>query len=188
MQKRGMLSFLTRRRAEREAGERIYAAIVAASRRPAFYERLGVADTVSGRFEMLAVHFYPVVHRLMYVPDGDPGLARRISEIFVTDMDDAQRALGIADLKVPKRMKSLYGAFAGRLKAYREAIAEGNGALERALERNVFPEGGAHGAAGSLAGYLAAAVGQLETASLSELRAGRLPYPEPTFPEEGGAS
>ncbi|MGQ7792959.1 ubiquinol-cytochrome C chaperone family protein [Faunimonas sp. B44] len=183
-----MLSFLTRGRAEREAGERIYAAIVAASRRPVFYEQLGVADTVSGRFEMLAVHFYPVVHRLMYVPEGDPGLARRVSEIFVTDMDDAQRALGIADLKVPKRMKSLYGAFAGRLTAYRDALAEGGGAVERALARNVFPEGAASGAAEALAGYLAAAVGQFEAASVAELRAGRLPYPEPIFPEEGGAS
>ena len=38
--------------------------IVAQARQPAFYTALGVPDTLDGRFELIALHGFLVMHRL----------------------------------------------------------------------------------------------------------------------------
>ncbi len=55
---------------------------LAAARRPSFYLRCGVPDTLQGRFEMVALHLFPVLHRLMHDPGDDPELARLIAEAW----------------------------------------------------------------------------------------------------------
>ena len=42
----------------------LYGRIVAQARRPEFYTVCGVADTVPGRFEMIALHMFLVLYRL----------------------------------------------------------------------------------------------------------------------------
>ncbi|MYZ48478.1 ubiquinol-cytochrome C chaperone family protein [Propylenella binzhouense] len=174
-----MLRHWRRSREERDSAERLYAAVVDAARRPEFYEGLGVPDTVEGRFELLALHFYPVIHRLMYRPDGDPELARRLSEAFVRDMDAVHREMGIGDISVPKRLKKLYGVFAGRISAYRDGLRQGGEALADVLDRTIFFGRSDRQAAARLAAYLAEAVAGLEDADLAEWRAGAVRYPGP---------
>ena len=87
-----MFRFSAGRRAERDAAAAIYAAALAAARRPSLYRDYGVSDTLEGRFEMAALHLFPVFHRLMHDPGDDPELARRVSEHLVDDMDGALRA------------------------------------------------------------------------------------------------
>ncbi len=43
---------------------KLYGAIVAQARLPVFYQRLGVPDTLEGRFLVLSLHLFAVLHRL----------------------------------------------------------------------------------------------------------------------------
>jgi cytochrome b pre-mRNA-processing protein 3 len=171
------MTFFFRRRSERLAAEELYAAVVAAARRPELYIDHGVADTPEGRFEMIALHLFALTHRLMHEPGGDPELARRVTESFVTDMDASLRELGVGDLSVPKRMKKLFASFAGRLTAYEKALAEGGDALAAAIARNVFPDGEVKGRALPLAKHLLATIQAMGQADLAELRLGKATFP-----------
>jgi cytochrome b pre-mRNA-processing protein 3 len=179
-----MIFFLARRRSERGAADRLYAACVEAARRPALYQDYGVPDTLQGRFEMLALHLFVVLDRLVHEPGDDPRLARLVSESFVADMDSAFREMGVGDLSVPKRMKTLYRSFAGRIAAYRGAMAAGDEALVSAVARNIFPDSPVDRRAPALARYLSAAVREVRFAELPRLRRGDVPFPEPVPPDK----
>ncbi len=183
-----MALFSGRRKAERAEAALIYSAVVKAARRPALYLDFGVPDTLDGRFEMIALHLFALLNRLMHNPGDDSALARRISESFVDDMDAAFREMGMSDTAVPKRMKTLYGSFAGRMTAYRTALAEGMEALAAAVARNVFPDGEQpDGNARALALCLSQATDAMRNAALADIRAGRLPFPDLTLPREHAA-
>jgi cytochrome b pre-mRNA-processing protein 3 len=170
-----MFSLSVKRR-ERDAASRIYSACLSAARRPELYLSYGVPDTLAGRFEMVAVALSPVLDRLMRKPDGDPELARLVSECFVDDMDGTFREMGMSDTAVPKRMKTLYGAFAGRMTAYREATGDAH-ALKGAVARNVFPDCTDDKRAEALARYLRAATDAIGSADLADMRRGEIPFP-----------
>jgi cytochrome b pre-mRNA-processing protein 3 len=172
-----MLRFAQRRRNERDTADRIYAACVAASRRPVFYLSYGVPDTLEGRFEMIALALFPVLNRLMNDPGDDPGLARLVSESFVNDMDGAFREMGVSDTTIPKRMKALYRSFAGRIAAYGEAFRASEEALVAAVARNVFPDVQNEEGARALAAYVRKCVTAVGKVDLSTLRGGGLPFP-----------
>ena len=169
--------FSSRKRSDREAAERLYAACVIAARRPELFLSFGVPDTLQGRFEMMAIHLFPVLNRLQHEPGDDPELARLVAEAFVADMDGAFRDMGVGDLRVPKRMTTLYRSFGGRIAAYRKARAFGDGALVDAVARNVFPDGAEPHAALNLAEYLKSAVDAIRRAELNDLRQGEAPFP-----------
>ena len=172
-----MSLFSSARRREREAADRIYAACVDAARRPALFLGYGVPDTLQGRFEMLTLHLFPVLYRFMHDPGDDPGLARLISESLVVDMDSAFREMGVGDVTVPKRMRTLYRSFGGRITAYRQAYGDGMAALESAVQRNVFPDGDPDGRAKALAMHLQAAAETIARHPRDRLRAGDVPFP-----------
>ena len=173
-----MAIFARRLKAEREAAERVYAACLNAARHPAFYLDDGVPDTFEGRFEVLTLTLFPVLNRLMHDPGDDPDLARRISESFVDDMDAVFREMGVSDPGIPKRMKALYGAFAGRITAYRAALGEGDSALADAIARNVFPGMQADKRVAVLAEYLKTAVRSVARIEMAALRRGEIPFPK----------
>jgi cytochrome b pre-mRNA-processing protein 3 len=143
---------------------------------------MGVPDTLQGRFEMVALHLFPLLYRLMHEPGDDPELARLVSESFVADMDAAFREMGVGDLTVPKRMNTLYRSFAGRISAYSGALRDGEGALAAAIDRNVFPDRSADRQALFLAQHAQAAVAALRAANLDALRRGEAPFPAPPAP------
>ncbi len=172
---------LRRGRPEADIAARLYGAIVAQARQPAFYEHLGVADTVTGRFEMVVLHLSLMIDRLQ--PD-DGGLAQTVFDLYCVDMDRSLRELGIGDLGVPHRMKKMTEAFYGRSRAYREAIAKADrAALVAAVERNVFS--GDNPNAAALADYMLASATRLAaTATDALVDAG---FAEPAmFPASGG--
>jgi cytochrome b pre-mRNA-processing protein 3 len=172
-----MFLLLARKRAEQAAAERIYAAAVDAARRPELYLEYGVPDTLQGRFEVLALHLFPILHRLMHDPGDDPHLARLVSEVLVSNMDGTFREMGVSDTVVPKRMKTFYRSFAGRITAYTKALDDGRDALAAAIDRNVFADGGEHRRADALARYLRASIETMRAADLNDLRRGKLPFP-----------
>jgi cytochrome b pre-mRNA-processing protein 3 len=150
-----MLQWL-RKRAEtgRRAGE-LYGGVVTAARQPEFYGIIGVPDTPEGRFELVALHLFLAIESLRGPAADD--LRQRMIEVFVTDMDDCMREMGVGDLAVPKRVKRAAAAFYERATAYRRDLAaEGKtSAMSASLRHYIFADGASReDASAAIAHYL----------------------------------
>ena len=135
-----LASFLKRmfgNRADAAIYAPLYAAVVAAGRRPHWYATGGVPDTFDGRFDMVSTVLALVLSRLEAeeVPGREP--AARVTELFVTDMDGQLRQKGIGDLVVGKHIGQMMSQLGGRTAAYREGLAPG-GDLAGAIDRNIY--------------------------------------------------
>lgn len=116
----------------------IYVALVEQARNPWFYEKQGVADTVDGRFDVIVLHIFLVIHRLRGEQSQDAAhLARALSEVFFSDMDRNIREMGSTDTGVGKRIKNMAQAFYGRLSAYENGMMSSEN-LRAALKNNVY--------------------------------------------------
>ena len=157
---------------QEEPARALYVAIVEQARQPAFYARLGVPDSVDGRFELLILHCFLVLRRLRADHAEAEGLAQTLFDTLIYDMDQSIRESGVGDLKVGPKLRQMAEAFYGRIKAYEGGFAaEGDEALEAALRRNLYgtAEGVPEGAPAAMAAYLRcqdAALAAQETAAL----------------------
>jgi cytochrome b pre-mRNA-processing protein 3 len=168
----GLLERLLRRNADVPAAE-LYKAVVARGRAPHWYLDGGVADTIDGRFDMIAAVLAMVLLRVEADPDGAaPGAA--LAERFVDDMDGQLREIGIGDVVVGKHVSKMMGMLGGRLGAYRNGIEAGD--LGPALVRNLY-RGNAPTASAlaQVRDQLIAFRGALDAVPLDALLAGRLP-------------
>jgi cytochrome b pre-mRNA-processing protein 3 len=121
----------------RRGAEELYAAAVAQARRPEFYGRLGVPDTLDGRFELVALHLFLILRRLKAQPGSEP-VGQALVDRFVEDMDESLRELGAGDLGVGRKVKAMGQALYGRIAAYEAGLEGPAGTLEAALRRNLF--------------------------------------------------
>ena len=134
----GLLGLFARKPHER-AGFALYGAAVAAARQPVFFESLGVPDTLDGRFDLVSLHAFLLINRLRGLHEQGQALAQALFDAMFSDMDVNLRELGVSDLSVGKRMRTMWEAFHGRANAYAAAMqAAGPAALEAALARNVW--------------------------------------------------
>ena len=136
-----LLKSLFARNEGRDALAPLYRALVAEARQPHWYLEGKVADTMDGRFEMVAAVTALTILRLD--AEGEPGRvpAVMLTEIFVDDMDGQLRQEGIGDIVVGKHIGRMMAALGGRMEAYRAGL-EGSGpdaaSLEEALVRNLY--------------------------------------------------
>jgi cytochrome b pre-mRNA-processing protein 3 len=165
------------RLAPRGTIEAIYGTIVAQAREPLFYRDLGVPDTVNGRFDLIVLHLWMVLHRLRPVAGG-ADLAQALFDRFCEDMDGNLREMGVGDLTVPKRMQKFGEAFYGRSAAYDRALADGAGVLAQALSKNIL-NGEQSDHARQLAAYVQAAIAALANQDDADLVAGKRAFPLP---------
>jgi len=155
----------------REALRPLWHRTVELSREPAFYRDDGVADTVAGRFDMIAAILALLMLRLER--DGRDEETVWLTELFVADMDAQLRETGVGDIVVGKHVGKLVGVLGGRIGALREALANTDGTpLEAALERNVTMLDG-RGTVG-LACRLRAFADKLAQLESDEVLAGRI--------------
>jgi cytochrome b pre-mRNA-processing protein 3 len=177
-----MIFGLFRKLPHEETVARLHAAIVAQSRRPAFFlPPCAAPDTFEGRFEILTLNSGLVLRRLSMLPQPGPEIAQALSNAIFSHFDDALREVGVSDVGVPKKMKKLAGAFMGRVAAYGQALEEGDTAeknlkIAAALKRNVL-EG--RGEADALSAYAIAAEAKLAETSLETFLRGEAPFPDP---------
>jgi cytochrome b pre-mRNA-processing protein 3 len=121
----------------RKTAEQLYAAVVTQARRPEFYARLGVPDSLDGRFELIALHMFIALRRLK-VQGQAAAAGQALVDLFVQDMDASLRELGAGDLGVGRRVKAMVQALYGRIAAYEAGLAGPGEELEAALRRNLF--------------------------------------------------
>ncbi len=144
-------------RHEKIWAEALFARVMVQCRQPGFYLDGGVADTIDGRFDLMALHVAAFVHGLRQ--QGEAGIlaARALEEAMFANLDIGMREEGISDMGVPRRMKTLTQAWFGRLQAYLKAIAAGTSeACRDVVARNLFRGADASAAGVSvMAAYLA---------------------------------
>ncbi len=202
-----MILFSREKRRNRDRADTVYRQIAAQARNPAFFREFGVADTINGRFEILVLHLFAVVNRLVRGAGPDAEFARLLMEAFVTDMDRNYREIGISDVRVGKKIKTLYGLFGARIAHYDlvlGATAAGGGgpraearagALAGAIAAHVpgaaaagAGGGTGNGAPGEAAGecesaglgrYVIGLVDRLADLSAEDVRAGAFVFPDP---------
>ncbi|MCB1783375.1 MAG: ubiquinol-cytochrome C chaperone family protein [Alphaproteobacteria bacterium] len=164
----------------------LYAATLTQIRNPAFYIGASVPDTFDGRFDLLLLHVFLILQRLMDHPDYNE-LSQSLFDTMFKDMDQTLREMGIGDMGVPKHMKRMMKAFNGRMHAYQEGLTQGDEVLKSALTRNLYgtvkelsPQ-----ALDKMVAYIHENVKDLKEQDLNELAAGQIKFSEKGLGNDG---
>lgn len=171
-----LLGLFRSKRHER-AGFELYTAAVTAARDPYFFETLGVPDTLDGRFDMVGLHVFLVVHRLHAESKAGKDLAQAVFDAMFSDMDITLRELGVGDMSVGKRVRAMWEAFNGRSTAYAAALdARDLPAMTEAVARNVWRGTPAGAAAETIAAAMLDQAADLAAQPIADLLAGRVRF------------
>lgn len=159
---------------------RLYTAAVERARAPVFYTDFGVPDSPTGRFSLVALHGFLLMERLggEGAEAGASRLAQKIFDIMFADMDRNLREMGVGDLSVGKKVKSLAQHFYGMSAAVRDALKAESGLLTEAIGRNVY--GGEDPGPETLAAMsddLRACVAALAAQPISQMMQGEAAFP-----------
>ncbi len=124
--------------AAQEAAKTLYQSVVGQARAPSFYLDLGVPDTPDGRFDMIMVHAFLLLHRLKRDHNETEETSQALFDLMFEDMDKNLREMGAGDIGVSHRIKDMAQAFYGRIAAYEDGLNDDEQALEAAIQRNIF--------------------------------------------------
>lgn len=178
---------LFRSRTHEESARTLYAGIVAQARRPEFYLDCGLADTVDGRFDLLVLHVFLVMHRLKQDRAETAELSQALFDVLFQDMDESLRELGAGDMGIGRRIKAMAEGFYGRTLAYERGLEEGSEALEQCVLRNLYGSDGASAAQlRAVAGYISREVAALAAQDLALLTRGEVVFGPPPQPGDSG--
>jgi cytochrome b pre-mRNA-processing protein 3 len=161
--------------------DELYGSIVAQTRLPVFYQGFGVPDTLEGRFVVLSLHLFAVLHRLRAGGGGAAAaMAQELADHFTADMESVLRELGVGDLSIPKKVRCLAAWGAALLQGYEEALSKGEVALAASIAYALpLDEASAKLASARLVSYLMKIIRHLEAQSVADIDAGALTLPEP---------
>ena len=81
-----LTALLPWRRKEPHA-DKLYGAIVAQARLPIFYQQFVVPDSLEGRFVVLSLHLFTVLHRLKDARTDTARMAQDLADCFAADME-----------------------------------------------------------------------------------------------------
>ncbi len=162
----------------RATAEKLYGAILEQSRRPQFFADLEFADTVTGRFDMLALHMMLFSRRLSSEADAAAmQLSQAVFDEFTNDVDDALRALGIGDTSVPKRKQALIRGFYAQVEEFVPLLDKDlhQEMVEKLARRFSLSSTNAS----KLAGYAKAAALSLAALEFDVILQGNIDWPDP---------
>ena len=165
-----MLNLLGKSAARKELGRLLELQLAARARQTVFYSRLGVPDTIDGRFDLVALHAWMALARLK--ASGQDEAAQGLTDTLFIGFDEALREQGISDMGMGRRMKAIANAFYGRISAYE--AAKNQDEMAEALARNVWRGAEVDEGARALAAYVTSARAALEQAPVGQLDFGPL--------------
>lgn len=180
------------KRRHAQIAAQLYGQALTQTRRETFYTEYGVPDSFDGRFDLLLVHVFIILHNLMG-DDAYEDLSQALFDATFKDMDQTLREMGIGDMGVPKHMKRMMKAFNGRMHSYQLAMSpdsvppdvlpEGvvHGSMEEALRRNLYGtvENGEEQLASDIAKMIGYVQSSVEKADVEDIKQGRLDYAAP---------
>ena len=146
----------------------LYDGLVSRSREPVFFADFGVADSLDGRFDVLAFHAWLALKELQGTE-----LAQILTDTIFTGFDEAMREQGVGDMGIGHKLKAMAKAFYGRLAAYDGARNEDE--LAAALARNLWRGAPPDARAKKLAAYAFSARRHLAESLPQALDFGPLP-------------
>jgi cytochrome b pre-mRNA-processing protein 3 len=174
-----LVSLLPWRHRRTTHADELYGVIVARSRLPVFYQEFSVPDTLEGRFVVLSLHLFAVLHRLKREGAEAFDVTQELADRFTADMETVLREIGVGDLSIPKKVRGLAASGAALLQDYEEAFAKGDRAVAATIARALpLERSSAEAASVGLAHYLKRVVRHLNVQPFGELRDGRLSFPE----------
>jgi cytochrome b pre-mRNA-processing protein 3 len=163
-----MLNLLRKSAARKQEGRRLYDGLVSRAREPVFFTLFAVADTLDGRFDLLALHAWLVLAELK---GGDT--AQALTDAIFTGFDEAMREQGVGDMGIGHKLKAMANAFYGRMAAYDAAKDESE--LAAALAKNLWRGAAVDARARALAAYALRAREHLKNSLPDALDFGALP-------------
>jgi cytochrome b pre-mRNA-processing protein 3 len=169
----------------RRVAPAVYTRIVAAARAPVLYRVFRVADTIEGRYEMIALHAVLLLRRLRQGGTAElrpqSKLAQSVVDYMAADLDRSMRELGVGDLSVSRHMKHLGEGLYGRADKYDTALdRQDGGALAKALLRNVYDDDDpGDGIMGQFAAYVARQDRHLAAQPADAILAGEVDFLSP---------
>ncbi|WP_241503702.1 ubiquinol-cytochrome C chaperone family protein [Ferruginivarius sediminum] len=151
------------------------------AREPVFYRGFHIPDTLDGRFELISLHVFLILHRLKDQREQTDELAQALFDTMFADMDRSLREMGAGDLGVGPRVKKMAQAFYGRIAAYDAGLAAENGRLEEAVRRNLYGTVDDPGSAAvaAMSGYMRRQADILRGQDLRHIAAGQVRFAEP---------
>lgn len=166
----------------KRAGKVLYRQAVEQARRPEFYNRYDVPDCVDGRFELICLHVFLIMDRLLQEGREGSKLSQALFDSMFHDMEWSLREQGVGDLGVPKHMKRMMTGFNGRSQTYAQALNHSSDNcldFQNALRRNLF------GTSGNVDGsvlramtqYVLCCKDELMAQSLQDLKGGKVRFP-----------
>ena len=114
----------------------LYACALENTRQKIFYTEYQVADNIDGRFDLLLLHIFLILHPIME-QENYAEISQALFDITFKDMDQTLREVGVGDVGIPKHMKRMMLAFNGRMHAYQDAVSNSS-ELTKALARNIY--------------------------------------------------
>jgi cytochrome b pre-mRNA-processing protein 3 len=157
----------------------VYNAIVAQSRREIFYAQWGVADTLTGRFDMISLHAALVFRRLRSSERQSRDFSQNVFDCFFHDMDRSLREMGVGDLSVGKRIEKMGSLFYGMLSNLSSILDSGDRArLIDFVSRN-FHDGATHPQTERFADYILECDQTLKSQPVRQIMAGSVTFGDP---------
>ena len=136
-------------------------------------------DTVEGRFEVLSLHIYALLKRFKRQSAEADAFAQAFFDVFFNNMDDSLREMGVGDMTIGRKIRTMAETFYGRVAAYETALDnDDENQLAEAVARNVFTSNEAADGL-QMAQYLTGLVRAFEEQPLDSLMAGTVSFPAP---------
>ncbi len=151
-------------------GVPLFDAVTIIARERHWYVEGAVADTLDGRFAMVATITALTMLRLEALGDAGNAVSVVLTERFVEVMEAEHREMGIGDPTLGKTVRKLVASLAHRVAAWRGAVS-GDTQWEDAAARSI---GGAESGAAHRAAALLALWARLDATGVEALAEGRL--------------
>ena len=164
---------------KRNKSTALYNAVAQTSRNSLFYTKMGVPDTLDGRFEMLCLFSALVMLRLHDLDRQGKAISQDLFDKMFKQAEKSLREIGIGDMGVPKHMKRMMSGFNGRITSLERALKADNpkDELKDHLKRNLYStkQDIAAEEIEQMADYIILYNSSLDDMDLEDLRKGRLP-------------
>jgi cytochrome b pre-mRNA-processing protein 3 len=157
----------------------IYDTIIAQSRNPVFYTRMGVPDDLVGRYNMIVIHLSIFFASVKHLDEDDAaGLKQELFEKFMEEMESMVRDMGLNGEHVQSEVKNIAGVSSKQIMIYEYAAANGgkSGLAAEILSDFQKTHDNTRVNADALADYVLNSIAKVRAAPASSILAGEIEF------------